>query len=284
MRHVHHRPHRACSTDTGRTAPTDTNARRRQLLRALTTLTASAAGLSVLWAHRPAAPDWSSFSSPATTTWDVEALVGSVLTVLTAAALCYLMLIAAANLALGIFLRSHNRSSRPARGAALTLTRRATPRWLAAAAVGVAASSAGIPAAGAFDSPTDPHTITLEVLPDANETSSGPAITPADRVGSRKTMLPWSSGAPAKTSPPPSTESAARTSSTPPEPPTRARDSWTVVRGEHFWSIAEQVVTERGSAEPVARYWRQLIDANRDRLTDPSNPSLIYPGQELRLP
>jgi hypothetical protein len=34
----------------------------------------------------------------------------------------------------------------------------------------------------------------------------------------------------------------------------------------------------------VVRYWRRLIDTNRDRLRDPSNPSLVYPGQVIELP
>lgn len=58
--------------------------------------------------------------------------------------------------------------------------------------------------------------------------------------------------------------------------------------GDHFWSIAEQVVTQRdGPGAPdavVAAYWRQLIDANRDRLVDPDNPDLIMPGQVFDLP
>ena len=50
--------------------------------------------------------------------------------------------------------------------------------------------------------------------------------------------------------------------------------------GDSFWSIA---VDEAASATS-SRYWRALIDANRDRLVDPSNPDLLYPDQVLRLP
>jgi nucleoid-associated protein YgaU len=53
-----------------------------------------------------------------------------------------------------------------------------------------------------------------------------------------------------------------------------------VERGDSFWSIA---VEEAGERELV-RYWRALIEANRDRLVDPSNPDLLHPGQVLRLP
>lgn len=58
--------------------------------------------------------------------------------------------------------------------------------------------------------------------------------------------------------------------------------------GEHFWSIAEQVVIERvgptASDADVAAYWRQLVEVNRDRLVDPDNPDLILPGQVFDLP
>lgn len=57
-----------------------------------------------------------------------------------------------------------------------------------------------------------------------------------------------------------------------------------VVAGESFWTIAEQVVAERALQVPVASYWRLLVEANRDRLVDRTDPDLIHPGQELVLP
>ncbi|MFN7149278.1 MAG: hypothetical protein ACK4V6_07335 [Microthrixaceae bacterium] len=58
--------------------------------------------------------------------------------------------------------------------------------------------------------------------------------------------------------------------------------------GEHFWSIAEQVVTERvgptATDAAIAAYWRQLVEVNRDRLVDPDDPDLILPGQVFDLP
>lgn len=62
----------------------------------------------------------------------------------------------------------------------------------------------------------------------------------------------------------------------------------TVAAGEHFWSIAEAVLTRSGIENPddssIARYWSTLIDANRDRLVQPDNPDLIMPGQQLIVP
>lgn len=75
---------------------------------------------------------------------------------------------------------------------------------------------------------------------------------------------------------------------TPPEaPPAPSTDTWVVMPGESFWSIAEQVLTEsqaRPSESDIAAYWQRLILANRDRLADPGNPDLLFSGQELTIP
>ena len=67
-----------------------------------------------------------------------------------------------------------------------------------------------------------------------------------------------------------------------PEPhaPAPPVDEVVVAPGDSFWSIA---VDEAAGRDLVA-YWRALIDANLDRLVDPSNPDLLYPDQVLRLP
>lgn len=58
--------------------------------------------------------------------------------------------------------------------------------------------------------------------------------------------------------------------------------------GDSLWSIAEEAMRDAGRVQPsdamVARYWRQVIEANRAALVDPSNPDLIYPGQVITLP
>lgn len=113
---------------------------------------------------------------------------------------------------------------------------------------------------------------------------------------------PAGSGAPPETAPAPapdagptavmrSLDDGAAPLSSPPPPVATGRspeeDGWTVELGDHLWAIAAEVVGERGGAPDdgdVARYWEQLIAANRDRLVDPSNPDLLFPGQELVLP
>lgn len=63
---------------------------------------------------------------------------------------------------------------------------------------------------------------------------------------------------------------------------------WTVAPGDHFWSIAEQVLADAGNESPseseTGRYWALLVDANRARLVIPGEPDVLWPGQELVLP
>ena len=58
--------------------------------------------------------------------------------------------------------------------------------------------------------------------------------------------------------------------------------------GDSFWTVAERLTSARlgrpaGDGE-VLEPWLALIEANRDRLTDPGDPDLLFPGQVLRLP
>lgn len=64
--------------------------------------------------------------------------------------------------------------------------------------------------------------------------------------------------------------------------------TWTVSPGDHLWSIAEAVLVQKLGSAPdekaVANYWLQILDANRARLADPSNPDLLVVGQVINLP
>jgi nucleoid-associated protein YgaU len=61
-----------------------------------------------------------------------------------------------------------------------------------------------------------------------------------------------------------------------------------VAPGESFWSISSDALTEALGRTPqdleITAHWRRLVAANRDRLVDPANPDLLYPGQTLVLP
>jgi hypothetical protein len=59
------------------------------------------------------------------------------------------------------------------------------------------------------------------------------------------------------------------------------RKQWRVNRGDTLWDIAAQVLATSDRAR-IARYWPAIHRANRDVLG--ANPSLIFPGQILRLP
>lgn len=63
---------------------------------------------------------------------------------------------------------------------------------------------------------------------------------------------------------------------------------WEVQPGEHFWGIAEQVLTDawdRGPSDAeLVPYWQDLIEVNRDELPDKGNPDLIFPGQKFVVP
>ena len=60
-----------------------------------------------------------------------------------------------------------------------------------------------------------------------------------------------------------------------------------VRRGECFWSIAETLVlggTDEATEADIARYWGKLIEANRSKLPDSSNPDLLWADTVLDLP
>jgi nucleoid-associated protein YgaU len=78
--------------------------------------------------------------------------------------------------------------------------------------------------------------------------------------------------------PPPVTEPEVRA-------PAREEPTQVVVApGDSFWSLAEAAVAAHPRPPAVGDYWRRFVDANRDRLVDPANPDLLYPGQTLTLP
>jgi nucleoid-associated protein YgaU len=63
-----------------------------------------------------------------------------------------------------------------------------------------------------------------------------------------------------------------------------------VAPGDNLWTIARDrlaEVTGRPAAElgerEVARYWLQVVDANRATLRS-GDPDLIFPGETIKLP
>lgn len=58
--------------------------------------------------------------------------------------------------------------------------------------------------------------------------------------------------------------------------------------GDNLWDISEDRLADDLDREPTdpetAPYWRDVMTANHERFVDPTNPSLIHPGQVLVLP
>lgn len=63
---------------------------------------------------------------------------------------------------------------------------------------------------------------------------------------------------------------------------------WTVAPGESLWTIAQDVMSDAWQRQPTDAetdpFWRALVERNRDRLVDPTDPGLIHPGQVFEVP
>lgn len=74
----------------------------------------------------------------------------------------------------------------------------------------------------------------------------------------------------------------------PPVPAGSGTVVYTVVQGDNFWKIAEDVMHlalgHVASETEVRGYWLELIELNADQLVEPGNPNLLLPGQVLKLP
>jgi hypothetical protein len=295
----------------------------------------SAAGLAAL-AAVPSAPHGELGVTPGWRRWlwsiparsaDPLDAVAAGARLIAIAALTYLVLVTAANLALS-FTPAGRRRSRTWRA-----LQSLTPRWLAAASIGVAIGAGPVAAQQPAGPPDGRAAPVMELVDDAPRPSSGSSLAPTatprstaaapstvatpttvDTIPRPTSSMPWADDAdppmidpssplqPIPEATAPTGVSGPTTTSAPaplPEQPTAASlpsadqlpPSMAVHRvqpGEHFWSIAEQVVIERdgpsASDAEIAAYWRQLVEVNRDRLVDPDDPDLVLPGQVFELP
>ena len=150
------------------------------------------------------------------------------------------------------------------------LADRIAPRFLRSVACGAASLSLGIGLGGPAVAGAPPPSTAVMVPLDGPTTSTSPTTT-TTAPAATTTTAPVTT---ATTTPP---------AATPPAPPTRTapqHDEVVVEPGASFWSIAE----DEAGGRDVGTYWRALIALNRERLVDPANPDLLYPGQVLRLP
>lgn len=165
-----------------------------------------------------------------------------------------------------------------------------------------AASTAAAPAPDGAAAPTDAAgsgsgTATMHRLPADPGAPDGradpfPAGAPTPEVGTATmARIPPDPSPAAAPAPDAGAADAATAEPRQPAPPPTGRhdETWRVEVGDSLWSIAEAVLrdTHPGRApseQDVARYWRTVVDANRERLAVPDDPDLLLPGQEILLP
>jgi LysM domain len=162
-----------------------------------------------------------------------------------------------------------------------------SPHFLRSLACGAASLSvtAGLAMPAAAGPPENPAgtavMVPLDVTPTTSTLPPQPPPTttmlaPTTTAGPTATTTTAPIGPPAAQTAPPAPAAPA----VPARPNVPAADEVVVAPGDSFWSIA----VDEADGRQVTTYWRAMIEANRDRLVDPSNPDLLYPDQVLRLP
>jgi nucleoid-associated protein YgaU len=117
------------------------------------------------------------------------------------------------------------------------------------------------------------------------EGSVPPSATPAGPTASATTERPGSPARPVSRGPrrPPALASDARSCVR-----NASRTQWIVRPGDDLWTIAERTLASAWGRPPSTRgtagYWLSVIAANRSQLPDPADPSLLFPGDVVRLP
>ena len=141
----------------------------------------------------------------------------------------------------------------------------------------------------------------LALLPSLRATNPAPVSAEARPISASpvETVVIRASGDPRPTptvtvAPDPSADDAATATMTVVEgdpPPVRrdeAPSTWTAAPGDHFWHMSVSALAIAWGRPPtdseVERYWLQLIEVNRERLVDPDDADLIFPGQRFELP
>lgn len=86
----------------------------------------------------------------------------------------------------------------------------------------------------------------------------------------------------------PSSTTAAQAVAVPAAGPTAPSTTVEVSQGDSFWSLAEESLAAAWGRDPtdaeIDPFWALLIETNRHRLVDPTNPDLVLPGQVFELP
>lgn len=246
----------------------------RPLSRSLLTLALAPTAAIALWSVTVPSPGLHRLGSPrALDTDELIAMATIALRAVAVALLGYLTVVAALQVLVTLLPggRSDRRTSR-----IVGVIDRITPNWMSVATVGIVT---GVTLLG----PVSPAAATG---PTTDPVWDPPQLEPIDDPIDDPTSDRATDGPPTLDDLPPVIGQPTPTvdALVPPLVIERFPEHHVVQPGEHFWSIAEQVVADRSLAEPVGWYWRRLVDANRDRLVDPDDPDLLHPGQELVLP
>jgi LysM domain len=205
-------------------------------------------------------------------------------------------------------------STAPPTGPAPTLTNLAAPRpaiapgapiaATPAAPVPAAPTTAPAPAAPVPPAPTPAPVRAAPTVAGGPAPASGSVPTPpAPGAGSNSAPTPIKQTPPSPAQTPVPSNSPAQTPVAPvatpaPRPagsPTStaraggaAAPQWIVRPGDNLWFIAERTLATAWGRSPTDRqvgaYWVSLIAANRSQLPDPSDPSLLFPGDVILLP
>jgi hypothetical protein len=114
-----------------------------------------------------------------------------------------------------------------------------------------------------------------------------PTTVPAPPPAPRSALPPTPPSARPPT-PPPARPTARARSLPPAEPSGRIGRWWTVRPGDSLWSIAAASLSGAWGRPPdaahLARYWWQVVAANRARLPNPADPNLLFPGDRVIVP
>jgi nucleoid-associated protein YgaU len=160
------------------------------------------------------------------------------------------------------------------------LADRVSPRFLRSVACSAVALSLSVGGSATAAAGAPPPTMAVMVPLDTTATSTTSPTGTTTAPAPTTTTTTTTAVDPTTTMTSQPTPAAPRRPSPTPPPTVPDRGEVVVRPGDSFWSIAE----EEAGAPGVGPYWRALIDLNRGRLVDPSNPDLLYPGQVLRLP
>jgi nucleoid-associated protein YgaU len=64
--------------------------------------------------------------------------------------------------------------------------------------------------------------------------------------------------------------------------------TWVVRPGDNLWSIAARALGASWGRPPDVRevgpYWWRVVEVNRPRLPNPSDPNLLFAGDQVTLP